>query len=202
MPSSEDSAHFFTAVTYHIAANPVIRRKLFEELKTVMPMRTSTASLQQIEALPYLTAIIHEGLRIAHPVSHRLMRVYPDQALEYHGQTIPAGTTLSMTAVLLHENEDIFPDPKIFRPERFLGPDQKRLLHYLSPFSRGTRSCVGINLAWAQMRLTLASVFRRFDFDLSDVVRVRDVDCVRDHLSHAAAPESKGVIVKVLSVAD
>lgn len=101
---------------------------------------------------------------------------------------------------MIHENEDIFPEPKTFRPERWLGADEKRLLRYFTPFTRGTRACVGINLAWAEMYLTIATIFRRFDFDVKEVVRERDVDCVRDHFTAATARGSKGIVVKISSV--
>lgn len=176
--------------------------KLLEELKTVMPNVQDRVELKKLEQLPYLTAIILEGLRITHPVSHRMMRAFPDKILKYGDLEVPPGTIVSMTAILLHENEAIFPDPQVFRPERWLHGNHDRLHRYLVPFTRGTRGCLGVNLAWATMYLTLASVCRRFDFDVSQVVRERDIDCSRDCIFAAPSFESKGVIVKVLSRPD
>ena len=105
-----------------------------------------------------------------------------------------------MTSQFIHENEQIFADAHAFRPERWLGAGGKNLQRYLVPFSRGTRACVGINLAWAEMYLTIASLFRRFDFDVSGVVRSRDIDFVRDCIISAPSKESKGVVVSVLPV--
>ena len=195
-------AHFLKRTTYHVMANPIVRMKLLEELKTVMPSSYDRPELKRLEKLPYLTAIILEGLRIGHAVSHRMMRAFPDKNLKYGELDIPAGTIVSMTALLLHENEAIFPEPQVFRPERWLHENQDRLQHYLIPFTRGTRGCLGVNLAWAMMYLTLASVFRRFDFDLSEVVRERDIDCSKDCIFAAPRSDSKGIIVKVLSRAD
>ena len=195
-------AQFFRSTTYYIAANPSIRMKLLEELKTVMPKSHDRPELSTLEQLPYLTAIIHEGLRISHGVAHRIMRVFPDKTLRYGRLEIPSGTIVSMTSLLIHENEAIFPEPKVFRPERWLHGDQVQLHRYLIPFSRGTRGCLGINLAWAEMYLVLASIFRRFDFDLSQVVRERDIDCIRDCLTGESAFDSKGIIVKILQGSD
>ena len=191
-------AHFFKTTTYHIMANTGVRMRLFQELKTVMPCPHDRAELQELEALPYLTAVIQEGLRITHGVAHRIMRSFPHKSLKYNELEVPPGTIVSMTSLLIHENEAIFPEPKIFRPERWLNGRKGRLQHYLVPFSRGTRACLGINLAWAEMYLTLASIFRRFDFDLSQVVRERDIDCVRDCLTAAPSFDSKGIIVRCL----
>ena len=191
-------AHFFKTTTYHIMANPNVRMKLFEELKTVMPSSRDRPELQKVEKLPYLTAIILEGLRITHGVAHRIMRAFPNKALKYGELEVPSGTIVSMTSLLIHENAAIFSEPKVFRPERWLHGNQDRLQRHLVPFSRGTRGCLGINLAWAEMYLTLASIFRRFNFDLSEVVRERDIDCVRDCITAAPAFDSKGIIVRVL----
>lgn len=189
-------------VSYHVAANPPVRHKLLRELKSVMPQPTDHAALQELEKLPYLTAILQEGLRMTHPVTHRLSRALQDKTLTYHGVEIPPGTVVSMTALLLHENEDIFPDPRAFRPERWLGGTQQQLQHYLVPFSRGSRACLGINLAWAEMYLILAHVFRRFDFDVSGVSRDRDIDVAKDAIMGVPSAQSKGIVVKVVYLHD
>ena len=167
-----------------------------------MPRPHDRVELQDLEKLPYLTATIQEGLRMTHPVTHRSSRVFPEKTLIYDGRRIPPGTVIHMTGLLIHENEDVFPDPRIFKPERWLGEDQQQLQRHLVSFSRGSRSCLGINLAWAELYLILANVFRRFDFDVSEVIRERDVDVARDAIMAAQSPESKGILVKVLSVRD
>jgi cytochrome P450 len=63
-------------------------------------------------------------------------------------------------------------------------------------FSRGTRACLGINLAYAEIYLTLAAVFRRFDLELFETTR-EDVDIVHDFFSPSARLDSKGVRVLV-----
>ena len=105
-----------------------------------------------------------------------------------------------MTAMLIHENEDIFPEPKTFRPERWLSPSPPT--KYLVSFSRGTRACVGINLSYAEMYLILASVYRRFEFDVSRVSRERDVEVHRDVIMAVARADSEGIVVGVKEITD
>lgn len=189
-------------------ANPHMRERLATDLKTVMPTRDGIPNLLELEKLPYLTAAIHEGLRMSHAAAHRLVRAFPNKALVCHGRTIPPGTMIGMTSMLLHENEDIFPEPHEFRPERWLtGSDttssngmSKKLSRYFTPFSRGTRACLGLNLAWAELYVVLAVVFRRFEFDVSRVVRARDIDVTKDMLIGVPDPRSKGVVVSVKTV--
>ena len=58
--------------------------------------------------------------------------------------------------------------------------------------------CGGMNLAMAEVYLTLATVFRRFSLELIDCIRERDIEVTRDFVSTATGPKSKGTIVKVI----
>ena len=192
-------AHALKITTYHVVANPSIHQKLVAELDIVAPVRSTPARLAKLEELPYLSAVILEGLRLSYGISHRLGRASPDVALSFHGQTIPAGTAVTMSSVLIHDNPSIYPEPSVFKPDRWLtGDSQKRLQRYLVPFGKGTRMCAGLNLAYAEIYLTLASVFRRFEFEMVDVVRERDIDITHDFFNTSTSLESKGMNVRVL----
>jgi len=197
---SGSTAFVMRSLSYHIAANPRVRSKLIRELIDVMPHHDSTADLTKLEKLPYLTAVIQEGLRLGMPVAHRATRTFPHKTLIYDGKVIPPGTTIGMTPLLVHQDEDVFPNAYIFRPERWL--EDNKLQRYLLPFSRGTRACLGINLAWAELYLVMAKVFRQFNFDVSQVIRERDIDIARDVILGVPRADSKGTNVKVLLVED
>ena len=80
----------------------------------------------------------------------------------------------------------------MFRPERWLEENAKeRLRRYLVNFSKGTRMCLGINLAYAEIYLTLAAVFQRFDLELVETTR-EDVDIVHDFFHPSPRLDSKG----------
>ena len=151
---------------------------------------------QQLEQLPYLTAVITEGLRIAYGVSSRMQRLFPDTTLEYNGYTVPPMTPVSMTTVLLHDDPRFFPDPRTFRPERFL--EQPNLRKHLIPFSRGSRQCAGQLLAYCEMYLTFAAVFApgRFKLELFDT-DVSDVETTHDFINTSPRLDSKGIRVTI-----
>ena len=73
---------------------------------------------------------------------------------------IPPNTPVDMTDVLIHQDESIFSNATSFVPERWIG--NPRLDRYLVSFSKGSRQCLGINLAYAEMYLCLAAIFSRF----------------------------------------
>jgi len=79
---TDTTANTLAAITYHLLANPDFLSKLKEELAIAMPDSTMP-KLSQIEGLPYLTAVIQEGLRLHPSVSFRQDRVAPDEDLFY-----------------------------------------------------------------------------------------------------------------------
>lgn len=100
-------------------------------------------SLNTLEHLPYLTAVLTEGLRLSPGVATRNSRVAVDRDLVYGDWRIPAGTPMGMTAILIHMDESLYPNPKSFRPERWMGKEAKQQSGFV-PFGRGTRSCLGM----------------------------------------------------------
>ncbi|KAL8866610.1 MAG: hypothetical protein Q9174_006198 [Haloplaca sp. 1 TL-2023] len=83
-----------SVISYHVIANPQILQKLQDELAQASPKMSSPPTWSQLEQLPYLGAIIQEGLRRAYGVSHRLARISPDTDLQYKEWTIPRGVSL------------------------------------------------------------------------------------------------------------
>ena len=75
-----------------------------------------------------------------------------------------------MTIYFQHHDETIFPSSKTFNPDRWLVPTEKGrgrpLSKYLLSFSKGTRMCLGFHLAWAELYIGLANLFRKVDLEL------------------------------------
>jgi cytochrome P450 len=189
------TAHFLKMTSFHVLANPEILRKLKEELKSAMSSDGSLPSLSRLEQLPYLSAVISEGFRKSYGVTQRLPRVSPDAPLIYKDWVIPAGTPVGMTSIFMHDNPQYFPNPEVFDPDRWLKADsERRLGKYLVNFSKGTRSCLGMNLAKAEIFLIMAAVFHRFDMELFETDR-SDVEIVHDYFNPSPKNDSKGVRV-------
>ncbi|KAL8720014.1 MAG: hypothetical protein Q9225_003059 [Loekoesia sp. 1 TL-2023] len=183
--------------TYYTISDKQVEARLTEELTHAMPNPNTLLPLVELEKLTYLSAIVLETLRISYGVSHRLQRVCPDQAITYNSYVLPPGTPVSMTAVHIHDNPLIFPNPRAFKPERWLPlkTEGARLQKYLIAFSRGSRQCLGMHLGTAELYLGLAGVFRRFGGRLRivDTVKERDVDLTHDIFTPSAKLDSKGI---------
>ncbi|KAK2055853.1 cytochrome P450 [Colletotrichum caudatum] len=200
--------------TFFVLDTPSILTQLKAELEAAIPDPSQPLSLVVLEGLPFLTGVVQEGVRLSHAISHRLHRICPDEMLVYRSSSggsewnIPPGTPLSMTSNLVHHDERVFPDSHAFKPERWVG--NPRLDRYLVSFGKGGRACLGINLAYAELYLTLAALFRVYgtaqvrgkdDVGTLELFETTAADLVIT--SGTAVPvmpeESKGLRVKVHS---
>ncbi|KAL8697027.1 MAG: hypothetical protein Q9224_002504 [Gallowayella concinna] len=102
-----------------------------------------------------------------------------------------------MTPMNILHDADIYPDPFTFKPSRWLGPQVEvdRLDKYNVAFGKGDRMCVGMSLAYTEVYLALAAIVRRFELELLDTERVKDVDSSRDCFTGEASIKSQGTRV-------
>ena len=134
-------------ITFQLLVNPSKLRKLKDELAAAVTDPNAVPTSAEIERLPYLSAVIQEGLRLHPPGTARLLRVSPDAALSYRDRStkkewsIPAGTAVSMDVRTMNMNSTIFPEPRDYLPERWI--DNPRLDKHLMTFGKGARMCVG-----------------------------------------------------------
>ena len=135
---------------FHVLSSPAILAKLKRELEPLMMDRNKgnneLPSWTDLEKLPYLTAVIHESLRLSLGVASRLPRKNTKSDMVYKQWVIPKGQFVAMTQRDILYNAEIYPDPMHFDPERWLkGEESKELLRkYLVTFSMGARRCIGM----------------------------------------------------------
>ena len=197
------TAWTLSVICYHVLANPRIRDTLQEELNA-LPV---SPTWNDYENAPYLSAAVSEGLRLSHGTSHRLARISPHTALRLGSRVIPPGTPASMTQMHLHLDASIFSCPDEFVPERWLsslcGEEEVRERRkFLVPFSKGSRMCVGMNLAYAELFLTIGALFGPHGVMVDGGLTLhgtgaRDVAVERDWFNPVPFEGSKGVRILV-----
>ncbi|KAL7626397.1 hypothetical protein AAE478_003169 [Parahypoxylon ruwenzoriense] len=116
------------------------------------------------DKLPYLDAVISEGLRCFPAIPMSLPRYVPPGGRTIDGHFIPGGTIVSCQAYSAHRvDQAIFPQPDTFSPDRWLQEagdlDRKRMFF---AFASGGRGCIGKHLALAEMKILLRDVYSRF----------------------------------------
>ncbi|OTA61603.1 cytochrome P450 [Hypoxylon sp. EC38] len=159
----ETVATTLTSLTCFLTQNPDKLQRLVKEI------RTAFKSFDKINAtmaqrLPYLQAVINEGLRLFPPAAGGAPRVSP--GFELHGYYIPAGVEINVTPWSITHDEKYFSDPWDFKPERWLDPNSTDVKDASRPFLLGPRDCLGRNFAWMELNLVLAKMLWLYDMEL------------------------------------
>lgn len=105
----------------------------------------------------YLAACARETLRMRPPLYHIARRL--GRQHNVGGYELPAGIAIMIPILLLHQREDVYPDPLEFRPERFL--QRVDPLDWL-PFGGGPRRCIGAYLAELEMQIALRELLSHY----------------------------------------
>jgi cytochrome P450 len=143
--AADTTGNAMTMTSYHVISNPEIHNRLTAELERAFPDSFMNLDYNTLERLPYLTAIIKEGLRLSFGVPGRLPRMVETQDIILNNYKIPRGTIVGMSSWMMHRNPNIFPDPDTFRPERWLDPaNASKLEKSFVAFGRGSRQCIGM----------------------------------------------------------
>ncbi|KAF6791367.1 cytochrome p450 monooxygenase [Colletotrichum sojae] len=163
----------FTFLTMLLSLYPDVMQRVREEHDAVFPAdvlecaETLRTHPQKTNELEYTTAVIKETLRLF-PVGFTARKAQPGQEfLEWDGRQLPLRDhMLSISNFTTHFDPSIWGDPKVFRPERFLGEEGAAQHRFAwRPFERGPRACMGQDLAMDEMRVLLLLTARWFDYE-------------------------------------
>ncbi|KAF2119264.1 cytochrome P450 [Lophiotrema nucula] len=202
----ESTMRTLVVCCFHVLEQPQVRERLFKELKEAVPDPSNMPGWDDLAKLPYLSACIEESLRLSYGTSQRMPRIYNGGPLPYPQQNpthmIPAGTNVSMDIYPVSHDEVIFPSSFDFVPERWLddpkAPDGRKLSRYMVSFGKGTRSCTGMQLGYAELYIALANFFLKLDgrVKLYKTTK-RDVELARDRFAPKMYKGCQGVRVVI-----
>ncbi|KAH7309150.1 cytochrome P450 [Stachybotrys elegans] len=164
---SETTATLLSGAMFLLTTNPEAYAKLVHEIRSSFASEDDI-TLTRVGELPYLRAVLEEALRMYPPVPAGLSRRAPKGGQFVEGYWIPENTIVSVPHLTTYSSEEFWHDPAKFAPERWMGDERyagdKRHLH--QPFSYGPRNCLGISLAYAEMKFVLTRVLWNFDAEL------------------------------------
>ncbi|KAK1985262.1 cytochrome P450 4A10 [Colletotrichum cereale] len=147
---------------HHLARLPHLWARLQNEIRPVMETLDGNPYIELLAQLPFLNAVIKEGLRVSCPIRGHMPRVVPAGGWDYGKTHFPAGSVIATSAFYGCNNEEVFPDPERYDPLRWVQEDTVEMDAHLQPFSRGTRQCIGQNLTLAMQRIAIANVVHHF----------------------------------------
>ncbi len=142
-----------------LSTHPTVERRLHAELDSVLGERAPT--IDDLERLPYLQAVIAEVLRLYPPISRIGRR--PTAEYSIAGLRVPCGAAIFVSPYVTQRDSRWFPDPDRFDPTRWSGGARRPRWAYF-PFGAGPRACVGEHLARLTLGLTVATIARYWRF--------------------------------------
>ncbi|KAK5688090.1 hypothetical protein LTS10_000068 [Elasticomyces elasticus] len=160
-----------SGILFYLARYPTVLRKVTSELRLAFRSLEEIRSGSRLDSCVYLDACIEETLRLAPVVPAQLQREVMKGGIVIDGQFVPEGIVIGVSAYVIHHDEEAFPDPWSFRPERWIEAggvskeDLSLAREAMCPFSLGKRGCIGKRLAYVEIRIAIASLLWSYDLE-------------------------------------
>ncbi|KAJ5238398.1 hypothetical protein N7468_003017, partial [Penicillium chermesinum] len=180
---SETTASALRVIMLYVMTTPRVYQKLKRIIADAVRDRTvsSPITYEQAKKIPYLQAVLTEGLRMRPPAPSLFPKSVPKGGDTIHGKFVPEGTAIGMnTPSLMRSYEEFGPDPDVFRPERFMEADgtqrakMERTVDLL--FGYGRWICAGKPVALMELNKVCFELLRAFDFQLENPLKPWDTE--------------------------
>ncbi|CAG8525437.1 1935_t:CDS:2, partial [Cetraspora pellucida] len=202
LAGADTSSNTISFIIYYICHNPHVKRKMINEIDSVLQNNfsgTLSITIDHLDKLRYCEAIIKETLRImpVSPVSQR----FASAKCEVAGYIWPAKTQFHLNYASIHMNEKYWINPTVFDPDRFyLQNDLSELTENLNNkniktiqgrdkysyvvFGGGIRICPGRKLAIINILSFMVLMFKKYDIELID--KEAPLKTHTGHLTHCS----------------
>lgn len=176
-----------SGIFFYLSRNPNAYARLASEIRTKFASGGEIRQGSKLSSCTYLRAVIDETMRMSPSTLAPAWReqertsAAAGEPFIVDGYVIPPGTQVAVSQFTVQHNEEYFPDPFDFRPERWLAPEsgdtqgspetaeqrdaRATMRRAFVPFSTGDRSCAGKSMAYLEMRLAIAKTLWYFDFE-------------------------------------
>ncbi|KAL7956776.1 cytochrome P450 [Trichoderma compactum] len=166
---SNSSAHALCMTLLSLITSPPAYNALIDEIRRASTTVSSPITWAQTQSLPYLQAVIREGLRMWPPVGGLGFKTVPPEGDYLNGYFVPGGTEIGQGFHGVGRSKAVWgPDADVFRPERWLvaqGDGLKDMTNAVdSHFGYGKYSCLGKPIALMELHKAVFELVRRFDF--------------------------------------
>jgi len=169
----DTSSATLSSLFWYLTHTPRAYAKLAAEIRSTFARPEDVAHGPKLASCKYLRACLDETLRISAPGPSEFEREVLAAGAVIDGEFYPGGTIVGTPSWALFRNELTFGDASTFRPERWIpsqGPDSLnteddvlRLRRGFHPFQKGAGMCLGVNIAYLQMSVTVARTLLRMD---------------------------------------
>lgn len=172
---ADTTATGLKTVMLSLMTNPAVYKRVQAEIEDGVAKGTISMPIRDSEArqLPYLQAVIKEGLRMRSPAGGAFFKMVPPGGDMINGRFVPGGTQIGVSHLsFLHSDEVFGPDAQVFRPERWLDPEtapehMSRMNNALDMiFHSGKYQCLGKSVALMEFNKIFVELLRAFEFSI------------------------------------
>ncbi|XP_028399957.1 cytochrome P450 2D6-like [Dendronephthya gigantea] len=147
-----------------------LQKKLQDEIEETL-QGNELLQWKDMSKLPYLKATVCEVMRHSYFVPLSLPH-NPVIETQLQGYRIPKETTIFFNYHCIHRDENVWKNPSVFNPDRFIDENGKfvgwRVKPGFMPFGIGSRSCPGENLARAEIMFFISGMLKRYKFEVNE----------------------------------
>jgi len=165
----DTTAITLTFLFYSLSNNRDVREKALAEIKEKVGAKEP--DFEAVKNLPYLQACINETLRLYPPVPGDPKLCLKDDVLP-NGLRVPAGAYLTWSAFVMGRMPQYWDAPLEFRPARWLSADANGGKPVPSgntppfaPFQYGPRTCLGMQMAYLEVKAVAVMILQRFELE-------------------------------------
>lgn len=159
------------AAAFYLVRNPDVQARLAAEVREAFPSPEDIKGGDRLQKhCRYLQAFIKETLRMSPPAPADMPREVLPGGIVVDGHYVPEGLTLSTCAYCVHHSPELYDEPFVFRPERWIVGEKGSTVESVAradsgylPFSAGPRGCVGKSLAYLEMSVVIAKLVHQFE---------------------------------------
>ncbi|XP_038678611.1 cytochrome P450 89A2-like [Tripterygium wilfordii] len=153
---------------------PHIQEKLFREIKGVVGEGEVVVKEDELQRMPYLKAVVLEGLR-RHPPGHFVLPHAVTEEVMLDQYLIPKNSTVNFMVAQMGWDPKVWEDPMGFKPERFMSSDGEVVFDItgnkeikMMPFGVGRRICPGLGLAMLHLEYFVANLVWNLEWKAKD----------------------------------
>ncbi|KAI0399649.1 cytochrome P450 [Xylaria palmicola] len=177
LAGSDTTAHAVRATVLSVISSPKVYTKVQAEIDAAIAdgrIRSSPVLAEEVKLLPYMQAVIKEGLRFSPPTTALVSKQVPPEGDNFEGRYIPGGTRVSVNILAIQRSKEIFgQDPDVFRPERWIDISEEKYRDMSQTvdqvFGWGRWQCLGKQIALLELNKVIVELLRHFDFQVVDL---------------------------------
>ncbi|CAE5962875.1 unnamed protein product [Arabidopsis arenosa] len=152
----------------NLVKNQEIQEKLYEEITSVVGEEAKEVEEDDAQKMPYLKAVVMEGLR-RHPPGNTVLPHSVTEDTVLGGYKVPKKGTINFLVAEIGRDPKVWEEPMAFKPERFMGEEEPVDITgskgiKMMPFGAGRRICPGIGLAMLHLEYYVANMVREFQW--------------------------------------